>query len=505
MSQDEMDEKNVEEEVVTKKKTSKKRKLSKKKLSILGIVLLVVIILIFLFYFLLVPKISLIGDKLIKVEYGEPFKDPGVKATCMGQNISDKAWTEGSIDENHLGVYHLKYKVRKNRMTVTTERDVEIVDSKKPTITLEGEKEIKLCPSKKYEEEGFSAVDNYDGDLTDKVETVENDDKIEYIVKDSSGNKETVNRILNREDTEAPTITLNSGDTYYVTINNTFKDPGYKVVDNCDEDLSDKVTVEGTVDTSKLGTYTLKYTVKDTKENIATKERKVVVQEKVVKNTSSASLGCGKAGVIYLTFDDGPNGTYTAKILDVLKKYNVKATFFVTSAGPDSMIKREADEGHTIALHSSTHEYSIIYKSKEAFWADMDKVQARVERITGKKSYLMRFPGGSSNTVSRKYKSGIMSELSIDVENKGYAYFDWNISSGDAGGLKSSTFDGKVQEEINNVKRSLSKSRGNVILMHDIKQTTASAIEEIVKYGINNGYTFGVLDKSIICHQRINN
>ena len=98
-----------------------------------------------------------------------------------------------------------------------------------------------------------------------------------------------------------------------------------------------------------------------------------------------------------------------------------------------------------------------------------------------------------------------MTQLAKEVEDNGYVYFDWNISSGDAGGLKSASFNGKVSEEISNVTRNLSKSRGNVILMHDIKQTTASAIEEIIKYGKNNGYKFEVLNKNIICHQRINN
>ncbi len=98
-----------------------------------------------------------------------------------------------------------------------------------------------------------------------------------------------------------------------------------------------------------------------------------------------------------------------------------------------------------------------------------------------------------------------MTQLAKEVEENGYNFVDWNLDSGDAGQLKSPTFDGKVQEEIKNVTSSLSKSHGNVILMHDIKQTTANAIEEIVKYGLDNGYTFKVLDESVICRQRINN
>ena len=169
------------------------------------------------------------------------------------------------------------------------------------------------------------------------------------------------------------------------------------------------------------------------------------------------------------------------------------------------MIKREYEEGHTVALHSKTHDYATIYKSSDAFWSDIGAISDRVERITGQKSKLFRFPGGSSNTVSRHYNTGIMTRLANEASEKGYTYFDWNISSGDAGGLTSSTFQGKVDEEVANVTRNLSKSRGNVVLMHDIKQTTANAIERIVKYGKDNGYTFDVLDSSVVCHQKINN
>ena len=111
----------------------------------------------------------------------------------------------------------------------------------------------------------------------------------------------------------------------------------------------------------------------------------------------------------------------------------------------------------------------------------------------------MRFPGGGSNTVSRNYSVGIMGRLAQQIEERGYAYFDWNISSGDAGG----TTDPNV--EYRNVVNNLSKSRGNVILMHDIKYHTSQAIDSIVKYGIDNGYTFSVLTKDVVCHQHINN
>ncbi len=459
-----------------------------------------------IFFYLLAPQLELIGGQEINVEYGENYKDPGYKATYFGKDITKAVYTTGKVDINKLGTYTLKYNVRKNRIVISKKRFVTVVDKTPPEIKLEGEEEVKICPNKEYEEKGFTATDKYDGDVTSKVEKIETEEEVKYKVTDSNGNTKTASRKLVRVDEEKPVITLKGNATVYVTINNKYTEPGFTATDNCDGDISKDVKVTGEVKTNTLGTYTLTYTVSDTKGNSDTKTRKVVVQNQstAVKKVSS-NMACGSPGVIYLTFDDGPNSTYTPKILDVLKKYGVKATFFVTSTGPDSLIKREANEGHAVGLHSSSHDYAKIYKSKEAFWNDMNIVAARVKRLTGKDSKLIRFPGGASNTVSRKYNKGIMTVLSRDVLDKGYNYFDWNISSGDAGGLRSATFEGKVSEEVRNVTGSLSKSRGNVILMHDIKQTTASAIERIVKYGKDNGYRFEVLTLDINCKQGINN
>ncbi len=294
-------------------------------------------------------------------------------------------------------------------------------------------------------------------------------------------------------DNEKPEIKLIGDDSVNVYLGNQYDEKGATAFDNYDGDLSDKIVVEGTVDINKAGTYSVKYTIVDTAGNENSITRNIVVKEK------PAPLSCGEPGVIYLTFDDGPNSVYTPVILDVLKKYDVKATFFVTSAGPDELIKREFDEGHAIGIHSSTHDYAKIYKSSEAFWSDMNVVKDRVYNLTGKNPTLLRFPGGVSNTVSKKYNKGIMTQLAKEVEDNGYAYFDWNLSSGDAGG----TTDPEV--EFNNVKRDLRKDKGNVILMHDIKKHTSLAIEQIVKYGIDNGYKFEVLTSDVVCHQRINN
>ena len=248
-----------------------------------------------------------------------------------------------------------------------------------------------------------------------------------------------------------------------------------------------------------MGSYELTYTITDSSGNVASVKRTVKVNKKVEPNTSSAV-----PGTIYLTFDDGPSSTITPKLLDILKEKNVKATFFVInhSSNLDYLIKREYNEGHTVALHSYTHDYKTVYSSVDAYFRDLQQISDKVERLTGQKSYIIRFPGGSSNTVSKKYTPGIMTTLTQEVLEKGYHYFDWNVSSGDAG-------DTNTKEGVyNNVIKGLSKSKANVILMHDFESNykTLNAISDIIDYAKRNGYEFKTIDMSTqMVRHRVNN
>ena len=206
-------------------------------------------------------------------------------------------------------------------------------------------------------------------------------------------------------------------------------------------------------------------------------------------------------GTIYLTFDDGPREGTTDVILDILKEENVKATFFVTNGGPDYLIKREYDEGHAIGLHTASHDYKTVYQSVDSYFNDLLSVQNRVKNITGINTMIIRFPGGSSNTVSRRYQNGIMSILTTEVLNRGYRYYDWNLSSGDAEGGRHD-----ADEIYNNVVNGLSKDRVNMVLMHDIKPYTRDALRNIIQYGKNNGYTFAsITDNTQMIKQKVNN
>lgn len=193
-------------------------------------------------------------------------------------------------------------------------------------------------------------------------------------------------------------------------------------------------------------------------------------------------------GIIYLTFDDGPSSDITPQILDILEQKNIKATFFLVhySEKNQELVKKEANMEHTIGLHGYTHIYSEVYQSADACMENFSKIQEQVFQTTGKKSNIIRFPGGSSNTISRKYCEGIMTELTQRVINEGFRYFDWNIDSDDAGRAKTS------EDVYNNVISGIKENRSNVVLMHDFSnnEKTVNALENIINYGLENGFVF---------------
>lgn len=179
---------------------------------------------------------------------------------------------------------------------------------------------------------------------------------------------------------------------------------------------------------------------------------------------------------VYLTFDDGPS-SQTEHILQILAEYDVKATFFVvgkTDSNSIEMYQRIIDEGHTLAMHSYSHEYSEIYDSVDAFRADLYKLRDYLYGITGEICSIYRFPGGSSNQVSRVD----IQELIAVLQEEGISYFDWNVSSQDASVTMLS-----VQEILSNCTSQLENYDRAVILMHDAsdKHTTVEALPLLIE------------------------
>lgn len=460
-----------------------------KKYIIISIVIFILILTLLILF--LPPNIKIKSHETL---YGIAYT-PKYKVTRFGIDYTKKTKVTNKVKKNKLGTYKVIYKTKIGFMTFTKVDKVKVVDKTKPIITIKGAKETYICPNAEYKDEGATAIDNIDGDLTKKIKVIRKetakDKYIIYEVKDKSKNKTKVKRKLIYDDITKPEIVIIGSNplTYYMGDN--FTDPGVKVTDNCDGDITKNTTITNQVNINKEGIYKITYTAKDKKSNETTITREVKVLPASQKE---------KNGVIYLTFDDGPNEGTTNVILDILKEEGVKATFFVTRRGPDSLIKREYDEGHTVALHTYTHDYQTCYSSVEGYFNDLNQISNRVKNITGYEAKIIRFPGGSSNTVSKKYNQGIMTKLTDEVAKRGYHYFDWNISSGDAGETTNPT------GVYNNVVSRLRKNQSNIILMHDIKTYTRDAIRDIIKYGKNNGYSFDRITMDTKeYHQKVNN
>lgn len=195
---------------------------------------------------------------------------------------------------------------------------------------------------------------------------------------------------------------------------------------------------------------------------------------------------------VYLTFDDGPSSN-TSRILDILKEKNVKGTFFVVGRLSDTttpMYKRIVDEGHAIGMHSYTHKYNEIYKDTDSFIYDVEKIQLLIYEQTGVMSKLYRFPGGSSNTVSRTD----IKKLSEELNKRDIKYFDWNVVSGDA----SSTYGLPKEEIVRRCTQGALAHENAVILMHDLpeKATTVEALPDIIDYFQSIGVEILPLDEN---------
>lgn len=542
-------------------------KTQKKKIIFISLVVSLLCVLTAIFAIWKLNKYSLelsISEKTITLEYGVD-EMPEITALCKGTLINRKGTPvktkmKGDLDLTKLGTYNVTFTANYKGMTLTEKRSIVVADTLAPEITLVSNPEYYTNPSATYVEEGFSAIDNYDGDLTAQVVCNEKDGIVTYTVTDSSGNTATAKRKIIYKDVIAPIITLTNGANISLNKGKDYVDPGFTATDECDGDLTASVTVDGTVDGHTYGTYTLTYRVTDSCGNVGEVTRTVKIADLTAptitlhgetstyvkvgtpytdpgfaasdnidgditgKVSVTGGVDTSKMGintitysvadafgnkttvtrsvyvyqkqaianpinpgnkVVYLTFDDGPSG-YTSRLLDILDKYGVKATFFVTNQFPkyEYMIGETHRRGHTIALHTYKHRYEVLYQNEAAYYNDLEAIKNIVVNQTGVTPTIVRFPGGTSNTISKNYCKGIMSSLVNSISYHGFLYCDWNVSSGDAGGAKTSS------AVANNVISGIKKHNVSIVLQHDITSFSVEAVEQILFWGIQNGYTF---------------
>lgn len=311
--------------------------------------------------------------------------------------------------------------------------------------------------------------------------------KVEIIAEDEYENKTTQSAyiLVEKKDSESPILygleplTIREGQTIDFMENVILYD---------DHDINPKVSVDDSkLNINKAGEYNIIYTIKDSSNNQSVYNRQITVLNKY-SNIETKSDGIKTC---YLTFDDGPSYN-TPKILDILDQYNIKATFFITGTHSDSYqyINEISDRGHVLGLHTYSHDYENIYTSVASYLKDLNKIKELVKEKTGKDVNYIRFPGGSSNLVSKKYNNGIMKRLVKKVIDEGYQYYDWTCVNGDGENIKTANgLISKAKEEIGDLEDIM-------FLMHDGSQNdaTVESLPVIIKYLIDKGYEFRVID-----------
>ena len=198
-----------------------------------------------------------------------------------------------------------------------------------------------------------------------------------------------------------------------------------------------------------------------------------------------------KSKTIYLTFDDGPSDN-TLSILSILEKYNIKATFFMsgsTSEKGKRIMKQVADQGHSIGIHSITHDYSTIYASVDNYLADFNNTYTNIYEATGIKPDIVRFPGGSINNYNRLNYQQIISE----VTRRGFVYYDWDVSGEDASANANWT------SIFRNIDNGIKGKDRAVILLHDgsSMKSTVLVLEDLILELQKDGYTFDKITNDV--------
>ncbi|WP_294730599.1 polysaccharide deacetylase family protein [uncultured Faecalibaculum sp.] len=473
--------------MAAKRKRRRRRRIRWGRFLVLGLAAAVVLGLCTCVWLLFSPLHLKAGE--VTTEYKHKY-DPRSNISIAFPGSKDEVTISGTVDTSKVGDYPLTYSFKGHEaravvhVTDTTPPVLEVQDIM-ADMTQEVKPEDMVTQAKDASEVTVAFAKDTE-DLTPRGKH-----RVTIVATDASGNTTERQATLDRvEDTRKPEL-KSENEVLKVKQGTAFELSGISATDDMDPEPA--ITWdESTIDMTKAGDYEVTVMAADRSGNKSEMKQKVTVE----KNPEY-----GKK-VVFLTFDDGPSEN-TGKILDILKKNGAKATFFVTGNGQadNKYIKQAYDEGNAIGLHTYTHDYSYVYSSVDNYFQDLQKISDMVKDITGEAPKIIRFPGGSSNTISASYTQGIMSQLVDLVHEKGYEYFDWNVSSGDASG-NDMPVDTIVQGA------TACEEQYCTILFHDTmaKNTTVQALPQIIKYYKDNGYVFLPLtEDSVAAHHGVNN
>ena len=328
----------------------------KKKGLIIAFILLIGIIGSYFFGF------KLKGQDIVEVTFGQKYKEAGYSANILFLSLKPYVKVKSNINEKKIGNYEVTYTLPLKKLT----RTVVVKDKTSPVITLKGEDVVSLSFGSTYEEAGYEAQDDVDGDVTEKVKIESNIDanklgnyEISYTVEDSSKNKQTKIRKITVQDDVAPTITLKGAKNVYVKVGGSYKEEGYDANDNYDGNVTDKVKVIDNINYQKAGTYEITYEVEDSFQNKGTEKRVIHVTN--TNETSTSEI------------------TYIKGILLVNKTYHLPSNYNpgVNAEAKEALTKLQnaaKEAGYDMPLLSGFRSYDTqkwLFQS----YADRDGVE----------------------------------------------------------------------------------------------------------------------------------
>ncbi len=462
---------------------------------IIGIIVLIVVTIALLLIYFLVRSPIEFNEKIVKIEINSAYDARKNIKKVRNGSLKSVQINDKEVNYQKLGQYSVIYTYKKKEYKTY----VKVVDSHAPQFDVknldidlgmhvQAQDMVENIKDATHTQVYFKKKYSFDQEGTQEVTVC---------VKDEGKNiTEKKAKVTIVKDSEAPDIT--GLDTLTIVAGgNADYQKGVEIKDN--RDPSPQLQIDfSQVDLTQVGTYYVTYTGIDRSGNKISKQREI----QVVNRTTAGINKQSNEKIVYLTFDDGPSQN-TKSILDILDRYHAKATFFVTGNNQtyNYLIKLAHEKGHTIALHTYCHDYKKVYASSQSYFDDLTKVGNMVKGLIGYVPRYVRFPGGSSNTISRRYCTGLMSSLSKELINRGYQYYDWNVSSSDASGNNvavNTIINQATSSHVNNIN----------ILFHDSspKTTTVQALPTIIEHYQALGYRFEAInDQSFIPHQRINN
>ena len=271
-----------------------------RKLLIIIITVLIGILIMFIIYFLFLQEtisLELKGSKFVKMYIDDIYDDEGAEAKLCTffhcKDISNDISINNTVNNQVIGEYDIVYSLNYKTDFVSQIRKVQIIDNIDPIIELKGSDTVTICPHTEYIEDGYIAIDNYDGDITSNVVVKKKDNEFLYYIQDSSGNEASAIRKVIEEDTVSPVLQLIGPKKIKISINSNYKDQGVTALDNCDDKIASKVKEFGLVDTKKAGTYKITYIVTDESGNNASIKRTIEVENPInltINNTRASFI-----------------------------------------------------------------------------------------------------------------------------------------------------------------------------------------------------------------------